>query len=66
MINTKFQSCMEACQECAVACSQCLDACLEEDNVKKMAECIRLDRDCANICHTSVAFMASNSQYNKS
>lgn len=36
-----------ACQE---ACNVCFNACLEEEHVAMMAECIRTDRDCADIC----------------
>mgnify|MGYP000373699248 CR=1 FL=1 len=36
--------------ECALACEQCMSACLEEKDVTKMAHCIELDRDCAEIC----------------
>ena len=49
--------------ECAAACENCLDSCLDEDNLKKMVECIRLDRDCAKICHVTASFVASNSKH---
>ncbi|MFJ7747849.1 four-helix bundle copper-binding protein [Peribacillus sp. NPDC097295] len=32
------------------ACNHCFDACLKEENVKMMAECIRLDLECAEMC----------------
>lgn len=35
---------------CKQACEHCFDACLQEDDVKMMAECIRTDRECADIC----------------
>jgi hypothetical protein len=47
MISEQYKSCIEACVQCAQECEQCADACLSEQDVKKMAECIRLDRDCA-------------------
>ena len=31
-------------------CNECFDACLEEEDVKMMVDCIRLDRECADIC----------------
>lgn len=31
------------------ACNHCFDECLKEDDVL-MAECIRLDRECADFC----------------
>jgi hypothetical protein len=36
---------------------------LDEKNVKAMAECIRLDRDCSQICWTAAAFMSRGSQF---
>ncbi|MEC6748737.1 four-helix bundle copper-binding protein [Marinilactibacillus sp. XAAS-LB27] len=35
---------------CAKACNECFDACLKEDDVKMMANCIRTDRVCADMC----------------
>lgn len=42
--------------ECQKVCNNCFDACLKEDNVKMMAECIRLDRECADICALVATF----------
>ncbi|TVP88673.1 MAG: four-helix bundle copper-binding protein [Alkalicoccus sp.] len=36
--------------ECMEACNHCYDACLQEEDVNMMANCIRLDRECADIC----------------
>ena len=41
----RYQSCIEACNTCADACDYCSIACLQEDDLKMMAECIRLDLD---------------------
>jgi hypothetical protein len=57
-VNPEYQSCIEACVECLVACEMCSDACLNEQNVKMLAKCIRLDRDCAEACATAVRTMA--------
>lgn len=46
---------------CAATCEMCADACLDEDNIKMMVNCIRLDRDCAKICYTTASLLASNS-----
>lgn len=35
---------------CMEACNYCFDACLKENDVTMMAECIRLDRECADMC----------------
>ncbi|PSL45813.1 uncharacterized protein DUF326 [Salsuginibacillus halophilus] len=41
---------LEALQACQAACNQCFDACLEEDHVGHMTTCLRLDRECADMC----------------
>lgn len=62
MNNQKF---LEKLAHCAAACDNCLDACLDEDNLKMMVKCIRLDRDCAKICMLTHSFVASNSAHAK-
>ncbi|SEA40769.1 protein of unknown function [Thalassobacillus cyri] len=50
MSHEKYASVIEVLHECMEACNHCYTSCLQEDNVKEMAECIRLDRECADIC----------------
>ncbi|MFG6114664.1 four-helix bundle copper-binding protein [Halobacillus sp. MO56] len=50
MSHEKYSSVIEVLHECMEACNHCYTSCLQEDNVKAMAECIRLDRECADIC----------------
>lgn len=45
------------------ACNRCYDACLKEENVKMMVECIRTDRECADICALAIKSMQSNSPF---
>jgi hypothetical protein len=63
MLSQPNQTCLDACLACATECDQCLDACLSESDVKALAACIRLDRDCAKICYMAVSFIASNSSH---
>jgi hypothetical protein len=63
MSYQKYQKCIEACVACAEACEYCATRCLGEENIKKMVECIRLDRDCAEICWLTAAFMRRDSEY---
>jgi hypothetical protein len=44
-------ACIEACFECAQSCTACADACLEEDDVSDLRRCIRVNLDCAGMCH---------------
>ncbi|MBT2756831.1 four-helix bundle copper-binding protein [Mesobacillus foraminis] len=45
------------------ACYVCFDACLAEEHVGMMAECIRLDRLCADVCEFAVKSIQSNSPF---
>ena len=57
----RFHSCIEACVECWAACEMCSDACLDEDDVQAMVRCIRLDRECAEICLAAARAMIRGS-----
>jgi hypothetical protein len=63
MAHEQHQACIQACQRCAQACEHCANACLGEKDVAMMSECIRLDRDCADICWTSAAWMSRDSRF---
>lgn len=56
---------LQTLARCAATCEMCADACLDEDNVKMMVKCIKLDRDCAKICTLTASFIASNSSHAK-
>lgn len=63
MNHQKFQECINACLECAIECEHCATSCLQEDNVKMMANCILLDRDCADICFLTAQLLARGSKH---
>lgn len=63
MPTAKFTSCIEACVKCAQACEHCANSCLSEQDVQMMAECIRGDRDCAEICWTAAGWMSRGSTF---
>lgn len=63
MPHRNHQSCIEACVRCAQECEHCATACLHEQDVKAMAYCIQLDRDCAEICWTAAAYMSRGSDF---
>lgn len=44
--------------DCAAACFTCADACLDENDVKKMVRCIRLDKVCAATCIATAQSLA--------
>jgi hypothetical protein len=49
--------CIEACVECTQTCTVCADACLGEADVAQMVACIRLNLDCADVCHVTGTLM---------
>lgn len=51
MSHEQHQQLLQTLHECMAACNHCFDACLKEDHVQMMTECIRLDRECADICN---------------
>jgi hypothetical protein len=63
MSHQKYQSCIDACTACAVECYHCASECLDEQDVKMLAQCIRLDHECAAICFLAVQAMAGGSEF---
>lgn len=59
------RSLIKALQDCAAACNRCATACLEEQEVKMLANCIRLDIDCAELCILTASFVARSSAHAK-
>ncbi len=62
MAQSRFASCIEACNSCASACDHCAIACLAEKDPKPMARCISLDLDCAAICRLAAGYMDRESE----
>lgn len=54
---------IEALIECANTCSQCADACLSESDVIKLAKCIRLNLDCADVCSVTSRSLSRQTEY---
>jgi hypothetical protein len=64
--NTNRQSCIDACMRCAEACEFCATSDLkEEQDIKMMASCAQMNRQCAAVCWTSAALMSMDSQFAK-
>ena len=61
MAHERYTDCIKECDACAATCEHCATACLSEADVKAMADCIRLDRDCADICRLASAMMSLRS-----
>jgi hypothetical protein len=63
MSHEKFQNCIDACYECATACKHCANACLDENDIKTLVACIKLDSDCATMCVLSAKMMSGGSRF---
>lgn len=51
--------------ECVLACNYCFNKCLDEDDVKMMKECIKLDKECASICQFTLGMLYKNAHFMK-
>ena len=60
-MTTTMEPLLDTVLECQKTCNNCFYACLKEDDVKMMAECIRLDRECADLCGLVVDFAQRDS-----
>lgn len=54
----KNKELLSSLSECINHCNHCADACLDEENVRMMVPCIRLDRVCASVCATVADVLA--------
>ncbi|WP_368503348.1 four-helix bundle copper-binding protein [Alkalihalophilus sp. As8PL] len=50
MSHENYTSLISLLHGCMTACNHCYDACLKEEDMDMMRDCIRLDRECADIC----------------
>lgn len=62
-MDNQHQQVMQALHDCMAACNYCYDACLQEDHSNHMSECIRLDRECADMCNYLESAIARNSPF---
>ena len=49
---------IDAASACAVVCSACASACLSEPDAGQMAQCVRDDLDCADLCGVTARHLA--------
>jgi len=61
IMNVGQNEILNVLQHCIVTCNECFDACLKEEHVAAMSDCIRLDRDCADVCSLLVQAISRNS-----
>lgn len=62
-MEKKMYEMISVLADCQAACNFCFHSCLEEAEVKMMARCIMLDRDCSEICGLTISMVASESEF---
>jgi len=63
MSHEQNQGLIEALAKCAAECNHCATACLDEQDVKMLARCIKLDIDCAEICALAASYVSRGSEH---
>ena len=61
MSHKENQELITALNNCIAECNHCASACLDEEDVKMLAKCIKLDIDCAEICSLTANLIARGS-----
>jgi hypothetical protein len=61
MSHDFYHTTIDACLRGAQECEHVLDTCVKDP--EKLAERLRLTRDCADICWTTAAFLSRGSQF---
>ena len=62
---TQNQTVLDALNRCVAACENCISGCLSEEHVGMMVNCIRFDRDCADVCALVARLVARGSEHAK-
>src|ERR1051325_3791013 len=48
---------------CVAECNHCFNACLNEKDITMLSRCIKLNRECADICQITVSILARGSEH---
>lgn len=59
-MNEKISNLVQKLGVCQGVCNYCFNACLQEEDVKMMTRCIKMDKSCSEICGTTLSFVASS------
>jgi len=63
MMNHDHQAAIDAFVRCARESEHCSSACAAETDAYLRTECIRLTRDCGEICWTAAAYLLHDSRF---
>lgn len=62
-MHQEHQEIIRQLNDCANESNHCFNACLQEEEVNMMAPCIKLVRDCADICQFTASMLARGSEH---
>lgn len=65
MSHEKNKELISMLNVCVGECNHCTIACLEEQDVKMLAKCIKMNIDCAEICQLAVSFLERGSEHSE-
>ncbi|KUP07958.1 ferredoxin [Bacillus coahuilensis p1.1.43] len=60
-----YEQLITTLHQCMTACNRCYDACLEEDDLTMMRYCIRVDRECSDMCSLFEQALTRNTPFIK-
>jgi hypothetical protein len=60
-LDARLQACIDACNSCVQACNECYDVCCRSEQVADYAGCLKILRDCADVCALVSQMIARNS-----
>ncbi|MDT3424623.1 putative Fe-S center protein [Paenibacillus forsythiae] len=63
MTRIQYQDCIESCLKCMNACNVSYVSSLKEYDLAELRQCIRMDRECADICAFAIEAMARQSPF---
>ncbi|HLN19925.1 MAG TPA: four-helix bundle copper-binding protein [Bacteroidales bacterium] len=63
MSHEHYKNLIDTLYECASECIHCEMACLEEQDVKMLERCIRLDMECAETCIYSAKMLSMGTEF---
>ena len=62
-MQPQFEKLVTVAGKCAEACERCAASCLDEADIAAMTDCIKLDRDCAEVCRLISSVGARGSRF---
>ncbi len=62
MAKIRDERVIESLAKCVADCHRCIQACLASPDLDRLARCIKLNMDCAEMCELTARFIARDSE----